>query len=602
VNVRSKLRLMTVVAVAGLAVFAALTFTSLSEVAVRGPIYESIKLSRDVVTEYVPPSQTLLRIALLTATVADSAGDDEHNHLARLHDAMNTLEEHHPRYLGRMPDGELKDLMNGVAYTTAVDYIRIVREEFLPLVQAGRMKEAHAIHTNRLHPIYQAHAAAVGRVVEQARQQAKRDEAAGEAKARAYSQILAGVGGLMLLSVGGLSFALGRGISRQTDELARSERLRGEQARLLRSVVESMADGLVVASPEGKLLIWNPAADRLVGTAHSDIAPERWAEHYGLHLPDGSALYPAERLPLARAVAGEECEAEVLVRPPSRTQGVFLEVSARPLRDDSGRPAGGLCVLRDVTRRKEDERHIRQLNDDLERKVADRTAELNAANEQLEAFSYSVSHDLRAPLRHIAGFSKILVEEYGPRLDSQARHCLERIEGGVQKMDLMVTGLLEIARVGRRALRRRPTNLNDLIPAVLTVLRPETEGRAVEWRIAPLPTADCDPTLIEQVFQNLISNALKYSRPRQAAVVEVGEENGAIFVRDNGVGFDMKYAGHLFGAFRRLHGEAEFEGTGIGLATVRRIVEKHGGRVWAESEPGQGATFYFTLPPADAHG
>jgi light-regulated signal transduction histidine kinase (bacteriophytochrome) len=210
-----------------------------------------------------------------------------------------------------------------------------------------------------------------------------------------------------------------------------------------------------------------------------------------------------------------------------------------------------------------------------------------------------VSHDLRAPLRHMSGFTKILVEDFGPSLPADAQRYLQRIEQGALRMGLLVDELLNLTHVGRQSLAVQVTGLGSIVKDVQSLLGPEAEGRKVEWKIGDLPFVECDPTLVRLVFQNLIGNALKYSRPRSPAVIEIGqmEKDGqlVIFVRDNGVGFSMKYADKLFGVFQRLHRPEDFEGTGVGLATVQRIVQKHGGRVWTEAELDKGATFYFTL-------
>jgi light-regulated signal transduction histidine kinase (bacteriophytochrome) len=218
----------------------------------------------------------------------------------------------------------------------------------------------------------------------------------------------------------------------------------------------------------------------------------------------------------------------------------------------------------------------------------------------MEAFTYSISHDLRAPLRHIAGFSQRLFKDFGSNMAPEAREYLQLIENGTRHMNLMISGLLDLAQLGQHSLQRSLTELNPIVDRVILLLRPEYDGRDVEWRIARLPAIECDPVLIGQVFQNLLSNALKYSGRRPKAVIEIDSirQEGkppVIFVRDNGAGFDMHHATTLFGVFQRMHTEAEFEGIGVGLSTVHRIVQIHGGSIWAEAEPGQGATFYFTV-------
>jgi len=391
------------------------------------------------------------------------------------------------------------------------------------------------------------------------------------------------------------------------------------QTLMLQSVLDSMTEGLAAVDEQGKFVIWNAAAERILGMGATDLPNPEWTGHYGLFLADTVTPFPTEQLPVLRAIRGEVCTTEMFVRNSQLGEGNWIEVSAGPLKDKNGIVRGGVAAFRDTTQRRADEREIRKLNDELEQRVIERTAQLETANKELEAFSYSVSHDLRAPLRHIGGFSKMLMEEFGSTLDPTAQHYLDRIQSGTQKMGLLVDELLNLARVGRSALNRQATNLNTILAEVIAILQPESEGRQVEWVVADLPAVECDPILIRQVFQNLLANALKFTRPRAdvgvshenvrgekpalpPAVIEVScakEDGQPVFmVRDNGIGFDMKYVDKLFGVFQRLHRAEDFEGTGIGLATVQRIVQKHGGRVWAEAEVGKGAAFSFTLGTA----
>ena len=247
---------------------------------------------------------------------------------------------------------------------------------------------------------------------------------------------------------------------------------------------------------------------------------------------------------------------------------------------------------------------VRVLNADLEDRVTRRTGELAAANLELEAFTSSVSHDLRAPLRHIDSFAQLLQEELA-RNPENARQFAARIRASVQNMSRLVDGLLDLSRLGHASLQRQPVRLNAVVNEVISELRPEERSRRIEWRVAELPTAKVDPGLIKQVFANLISNAVKYTRMRERAVIEIGVEPAgdgapALFVRDNGAGFDMRQADRIFRVFQRLHRAEDFEGNGIGLATVKRIIQLHGGKIWFHAEVDKGAVFHFTLPETEA--
>ncbi|MFM1770164.1 MAG: hypothetical protein RJA22_2693 [Verrucomicrobiota bacterium] len=251
-------------------------------------------------------------------------------------------------------------------------------------------------------------------------------------------------------------------------------------------------------------------------------------------------------------------------------------------------------------------RVILDLNANLERRVAERTAELEAANRELESFSYSVSHDLRAPLRAVNGFAEVLLQTHGPQLDERGSRYLRQVAEGGRRMGRLVDDLLTFSRLGRQPVRRAPLDLHLLASRAIEELRRQQPQRSVEVRLLPLPPASGDRPLIEQVLINLLGNAWKFTSHQPKPLLEIGSltQGGepVYYVRDNGAGFDMKYADKLFGVFQRLHAEDEFPGTGVGLAIVQRILHRHGGRIWAESRPGQGATFFFTLPTTDASG
>jgi PAS domain S-box-containing protein len=368
------------------------------------------------------------------------------------------------------------------------------------------------------------------------------------------------------------------------------EALRASEERA-RLIVDKALAAVVGMDAQGAITEWNPQAEKLFGWSRQEALGRRLAEtiipaHYreahrrGLErfLATGEGTLLNQRVEVqALHRDGHEFPVEVLLSVIPHVDGPTFN-----------------AFMQDITERKRSELQIWRLNRDLER----RAHELLALNHELEAFTYSVSHDLRAPLRHIDGFSRILLEQHGSGLDASAQRYLELICQATVQMGALIDSLLNLSRVTRKELTLQPTDFGELVQEVIDALACDMGGRQVEWTIGALPRAACDTALMRQVLQNLLSNALKFTKPRAKAQIEVGEMEmdgeRAVFVRDNGVGFNMKYVDKLFGAFQRLHRQDEFEGTGVGLAIVQRIIHKHGGRVWAEAEPGGGATFWFT--------
>jgi signal transduction histidine kinase len=283
----------------------------------------------------------------------------------------------------------------------------------------------------------------------------------------------------------------------------------------------------------------------------------------------------------------------------------FNKMLAHVEEQDASLRAQGDLLRHEVGERTRAEAEVRALNTDLERRVADRTEALAAANRELEAFSYSVSHDLRAPLRHVSGFVELLQKESEGQLSERGQRYIQTIKRASVDMGQLIDDLLAFSRTTRSELTLGDVALDTLVTEIIQSLEPASSGRAIAWERTPLPVVVGDQALLRQVFTNLLDNAVKYTRPRNPARIAVGcheAQNGhaVVFVRDNGAGFDMRYAQKLFGVFQRLHRSEEFEGTGIGLATVQRIVARHGGRVWAESAINEGSTFFVSLPTASS--
>ncbi|MFY0564545.1 PAS domain S-box protein [Archangium lansingense] len=496
---------------------------------------------------------------------------------------------------------------------------------------------------------------------------------------------------------------------------------------LLSTILNGISEGVIIADASGHLLYFSPNAHKLLGTGPTDMAPENWSAHYGVFCADTRTLCPSERLPLYRALQGEETpEEELFVRNPHLPNGQHVHASARPVRDEQGkllgaivtlrntqgqrqaeanqrrteqhfqliveaaqegiwtidteqrttyanrflanmlgytvdemmgrhindfmdeeshvaaasnlaqrrqgvadvhdfklrhkegRPVwtmlssnpmydeqgrftGALAMLTDVTRRRAAEEEVRQLNAQLEQRIAERTAELEYSNRELEAFAYSVAHDLRSPLRSISNFTQALDEDYGDKLDSIGHDYLARMRAACKRMSELIDGILALSRVNRTEFVETEVNLSALAHSVSEQIQRWQPERSVRFTIQDGLVDRGDAKLLRGVLENLLGNAWKFTRNRPQAEIEFGStlaEDGkrrVYFVRDNGAGFDMAFQNKLFGVFQRLHTQQEFEGNGVGLATVQRIIRRHGGTIRGEGRVGHGATFSFSL-------
>ena len=360
-----------------------------------------------------------------------------------------------------------------------------------------------------------------------------------------------------------------------------------------RQLFELESDAIFLIDNEtGRILEANSAASELYGYSHDELLTKKNSDL-------SAEPEDTQRVTQTTPPAADQIVAVPLRFHRKKDGTVFaVEITGRFFMRQG--QSVHIAAIRNVTERRQAEEEIRQLNAELEQRVVERTAQLAAANKELEAFSYSVSHDLRGPLRAIDGYTGILAEDYEPALDAEGKQMCARIRYQTQRMGQLIDDLLAFSRLSRAEMYMSIINMEMLVSSVFDELVTPERQEHIDFRLNPLPPAPGDPALIRQVWINLLSNAAKFSANRERAVIEVsGREEAGEFiysVRDNGAGFDMRYADKLFGVFQRLHSEKEFEGTGVGLAIIQRIIHRHGGRIWAESEVAQGATFFFTLP------
>jgi PAS domain S-box-containing protein len=376
-----------------------------------------------------------------------------------------------------------------------------------------------------------------------------------------------------------------------------------ENKAYLDAALASMADAVFISDKTGKFILFNEAFATFHRFPDKESCSKQFSDYpdiLNVFLPNGEEA-PVDRWAVSRALSGEVAvNEEYIVQRKDTGEKWIGSYNFGPIRDSNGEIMGSVVVGRDITHLKDNENKIRSLNETLEQRVEERTAQLKAVNKELEAFSYSVSHDLRAPLRSINGFTQILMEEYAPKIDSEGSRICDIIMQSSKKMGVLIDDLLAFSRLSRSEMTTSEINMRDLITLSYNDLIVHGFNKKIELNIGDICDSEGDPNMIKQVWTNLLSNAIKYSSKNDLIKIDINchkaDGINTYSIKDNGVGFDMEFKEKLFGVFQRLHSVADFEGTGVGLAIVQRIVIRHGGSVWAKGEVGTGAEFYFSLP------
>lgn len=365
----------------------------------------------------------------------------------------------------------------------------------------------------------------------------------------------------------------------------------------LHTIVSSIGDAMIACDLDEKIIFYNPAAVEMLGPDLSEASAKNYTSNFGVFKLDKVTPFPIDQYPLYLGLKGIETnDVEHFIRNKAKPNGLYVSITGRPILGLNSEILGSVVAVRDISSRKKSEEDLHSAVTSL----YDKNLELLAANKELESFSYAVSHDLRTPLRGIIGFSNILIKNFSANLNAEGLSHLHRINESCEKLELQIDGLLELARLTRGKLKVERVDLSEMVKEIADLLKLESPERKSRFEIAVGVFANADKRLLQSVMQNLIDNAWKFTAKKAEAIIEFGvvdpsKESPIYFVKDNGAGFNEKYSSKLFNIFQRLHAVKEFDGNGIGLATVQKVIHRHGGTIRAEGKVNEGATFYFTL-------
>jgi PAS domain S-box-containing protein len=584
-RISRKLFVLTTMSLVGTIILVAFAIRTMAIVKIGGPIYGKIIQGKDVIADILPPPEYIIESYLVALRMIH---EDKPDKIRELVESVRKLESDYGKrrkyWINSLDAGDMKTTLTEQSYIPAKAFYEILRTAYIPAILEGN-RQAAAVYLARLNEKYEEHRKLIDKVVVMATDRNAEHEARAKQIVR-HSQLFLTIFGVGILAV---MFSFSIFILKQAlDDLYRSE-------ERFRQIAQSTCEWIWEVDADGLYTFSSPVVEQIVGYKPNEVVGS-------MHFHDFLAPEAREELKKATLEAFAKKEAfRGLVNPGLHKNGtvVILETTGIPILDKRNRLVGYRGAHTDITERKRAEDEIRRLNDELEQRVVERTAQLEAMVTELESFSYSVSHDLRAPLRGIDGWSLALLEDCGDQLDERGRKHLGTVRQEAQRMGRLIDELLELSRVTRADMTRRPVDLSDLARSIAERLQNMEPGRNVEFIIQPGLTAHGDPRLLEVMLANLLENAWKFTGKHASARIEFGrtemEAEPVYFVRDDGAGFDMAHAGKLFGGFERMHSASEFPGSGVGLATVQRIVRRHGGRVWAEAEVEKGATFSFTL-------